>query len=62
MEILKQESKYTKISIAILCFLSASILTNILFNLPIRMSRICWFILACVSLVVSVFGKKKQIQ
>lgn len=58
MTILKQESRYTKISIAILCLLSVSILLNF-FNLPLRMSRVCWLILIGVSLVLSFLGKRE---
>ncbi len=59
MKILKQESRYTKISIAILCFLSVSILIDFLFDLPIRMSRICWMVLTVISLTLSFIGRKE---
>ncbi len=55
---LKQESRYTKISITILCLLSVSVLLNF-FNLPLRMSRLCWLILMGVSLVLSFLGKRE---
>ena len=60
MEILRQESKYTKISMVIILFLGVSVLANFLLDLPIRMSRICWLILTSVSLILSFLGKREK--
>ena len=59
MSFLRYESKYTKISLAILCVLGVSIVLGYL-NLPLRMSRICWIILLTVSFVLSILGKKRK--
>lgn len=60
MEILRQESKYTKISMVIILFLGVSVLANFLLDLPIRMSRICWLILTSVSLILLLLGKREK--
>ena len=60
MEILRQESKYTKISMVIILFLGVSVLANFLLDLSIRMSRICWLILTSVSLILSLLGKREK--